>query len=61
MIFLEPICFNCTHFNIETSTCKAFTKEIPFEILNGENNHSKPLPEQENDIVFEPVDNRLTQ
>ena len=27
----------------------------------GENDHSKPLPEQENDIVFEPVDNRLTQ
>lgn len=54
MMLLEPICFKCKHFDIETSTCEAFKKEIPFEILNGENNHTKPLPEQKNDIVFEP-------
>jgi hypothetical protein len=56
-----PICNNCKHFNIKKWNCKAFINGIPFEILNGENDHSKPLPEQENDIVFEPVDNRLTQ
>lgn len=54
MIFLEPICFRCIHFDIETSTCKAFTNQIPDEILNGNNNHSRPLPDQGNDIVFEP-------
>lgn len=55
MIILEPICFNCKHFDIETSTCKAFPIEIPDEILSGENDHSKPLPEQKNNIVFEPI------
>ena len=25
------------------------------EILTGENNHGKPLPEQDNDIVFEQI------
>lgn len=53
MMLLEPICFKCKHFDIETSTCEAFTKEIPYVILTGENDHSKPLPDQKNDIVFE--------
>lgn len=53
MILLEPICFKCKHFDIETSTCKAFEDEIPDEILSGENDHSKPLDYQENKIVFE--------
>lgn len=48
------ICFSCKHFNEETSTCKAFKGDIPDEILYGNNNHSKPLPDQDNDIVFEP-------
>jgi hypothetical protein len=56
MLFTEPICFKCAHFDIETSLCKAFGKEdIPFEILSGDNNHTRPLPEQKNDIVFEPI------
>lgn len=56
MIILEPICFRCKHFDIEKSTCKAFEEEIPDEILSGENDHSEPLEDQENDIVFEPAE-----
>lgn len=49
-----PICNNCVHFNLEKWNCDAFKNGIPKEILLGENNHSRPLPDQENDIVFEP-------
>lgn len=56
MIIEQPICFQCKHFDIETSTCAAFPREIPEEILVGENNHRKPLPGQGNDIVFEPTE-----
>lgn len=55
MIILEPICFKCKHFNIETSKCAAFEKDIPEEILTGDNDHSKPLPGQGNDIIFEDI------
>ena len=50
----QPICFFCKHF-IEGKDykCQAFPEGIPNEILFGENDHSKPLPEQQNDIVFE--------
>jgi len=49
--FFQPVCNSCRHH--ETGIrCKAF-KEIPDEILLGENNHSKPLKDQGNDIVFE--------
>ena len=53
MIYKEPICFKCMHYDMETATCTAFPKEIPDEIYLGDNNHSKPLPGQDNDIVFE--------
>lgn len=52
----EPICINCKHFDINTFTCKAFPKEIPEDIIIGLNNHSEPLPNQDNKIVFEQVD-----
>lgn len=55
MIILEPICFSCKHFDIQSSTCSAFPYEIPDEILSGENDHSVPLPDQDNDIVFTPI------
>lgn len=50
----DLICLNCKHFNREKYNCKAF-KEIPYEILSGENDHSKPLKDQKNKIVFEPI------
>lgn len=56
MMILEPICFKCKHLNIETSKCPAFKGDIPDEILNGDNDHSKPLPGQGNKIVFEPIE-----
>ena len=56
MIMREPICIRCKHFNFETSMCTAFPDEIPDEIIMGDNDHSKPLPDQENNIVFEPIE-----
>lgn len=51
---LNLICNNCKHFDVFGGGCKAFPENIPDEILM-ENKHDKPLPEQENNIVFEPV------
>lgn len=45
------ICFKCKHYTPLEGGCKAFD-DIPNEILL-ENDHSKPLPDQKNDIVFE--------
>jgi hypothetical protein len=46
------LCNLCKHylFNLK---CTAFPEGIPMEILNGENDHSKPFPQQFNDNVFE--------
>jgi hypothetical protein len=57
MIILEPICFKCKHFNLQESTCPAFKGDIPDEILSGINDHSKPLEDQDNDIVFDAIEN----
>jgi len=51
----ELICINCKHFDNAKFNCKAF-KDIPYEILSGENDHSEPLEDQKNDIVFEPLE-----
>ena len=48
-------CVLCKNY-IGELKCLAFS-EIPKEILLDENDHSKPLPNQDNDIVFEPLDN----
>lgn len=45
-------CFHCANWNV-SDTCTAFPDGIPDEILSGENDHTKPLPDQKNDIVFE--------
>ena len=52
---VDLICFKCKNFNEIIGGCKAFSDDIPNEILSGENDHSKPLPDQNNDIVFEPI------
>ena len=49
------ICFICKHFDV-INGCKAFPDGIPDEITSGENEHRAPLPEQDNDIVFEPIE-----
>lgn len=51
----KDICNNCKHYFGDLK-CVAFPNRIPNQILLGNNNHSKPLPEQENDFVFEPID-----
>ena len=49
-------CSNCKHF-FESEKCPAFPNgNIPDEIIFGDNDHSKPLPDQGNDIIFEPIE-----
>lgn len=48
-------CFLCKNYFSDLN-CQAFPQGIPEEILLDENDHSKPLPQQDNDIVFEPLD-----
>ena len=49
----QPVCIKCKNY-IKGLKCKAFD-EIPDKILLGDNDHTKPLKEQKNDIVFEPI------
>ena len=51
----DLICFNCKHKKFNDIGCAAFKEGIPDEILLS-NNHSKPLPNKKNDIVFEEGD-----
>jgi len=52
-----PICFYCKHKNKGQLKCSAFgNKLIPDEILFEKNDHTKPLPEQKNKFIFEPVE-----
>jgi hypothetical protein len=52
------ICLSCEHFvhsyNADDGgpTCLAFLTGIPDEILHGENDHSKPLENQVNNLVY---------
>jgi len=48
------ICFSCKHFHRYGVGCDAFPEGIPDEIVAGRNKHAKPLPEQDNNIVYEP-------
>lgn len=52
MINIRPVCFDCKHFDVETSTCAAF-KNIPDDILSGVNDHSEPYPGDDG-FLFEP-------
>ena len=49
---IDLICNRCKHTNSFRQGCDAFPEDIPMEILLS-NEHSKPLPEQKNNIVFE--------
>lgn len=51
---IDLICFNCKHYTLVG--CVAFPDGIPDEILL-ENKHDKPLPEQDNELVYEPIKN----
>lgn len=47
------ICNNCTH-HIKGIKCKAFAI-IPDEIIFGKNDHSKPLADQGNELVYQQI------
>jgi len=56
----EPIvCDSCSHILVRRHTCEAFPDGIPEEILNRKIIHSKPLPEQGNNIVFGLINNLI--
>ena len=48
-------CISCDNYFGDLE-CQAFPEGIPEEILIGDNDHSKPLPDQKNDIVFEKIE-----
>lgn len=50
----ELICINCKHFLELEGGCKAFPNDIP-QIIIETNKHDKPLAEQNNNIIFEPI------
>lgn len=49
-------CINCKFKYAGDSTCKAFPDGIPERILFGDNQHTKPLPEQSNSITYAPIE-----
>jgi hypothetical protein len=53
---VDLICFKCKHWRQFSGGCDAFGDDIPSEITSGKNEHSKPLPNQDNEIVFEPIE-----
>jgi hypothetical protein len=55
---LNDICMQCIHYWGDNS-CNAFPDRIPDEIMIGDNLHSEKLPNQQNNIVFEPIDKIL--
>lgn len=58
-IGLNPVCLKCKHYhstNFEGFTCDAFPDGIPDELFFEGEKHIKPLPEQDNGIVFEPIE-----
>jgi hypothetical protein len=53
---VKLVCFKCKNWRKFIGGCNAFPDGIPYEITSGENEHSKPLSFQKNDIVFEPIE-----
>jgi len=51
---IDLICLKCKHFAVNGIGCAAFPDGIPDEI-QFKNKHDKPLKNQGNDIVFEPI------
>lgn len=51
-MFTVTPCVKCKHY-LADDKCAAFPEGIPEVIINLENDHSMPLPNQVNNIVFE--------
>lgn len=54
----DLICIDCKYFNQKNLNCKAFPDGIPDVIISGASEHSTPLPNQNNDIIYEPVEEK---
>lgn len=54
------LCSSCKNYKGDFK-CKAFQERIPNEIFLGFEPHKKPLPDQKNDIVFEPIETKPTK
>jgi len=52
---VSVICNDCIHKTV-SGFCKAFPDGVPDVIREGRNNHSEPLPAQDNDYVFEHIE-----
>lgn len=50
----KDLCNNCKNY-LGDGYCLAFPIGIPKKILVGDEDHSKPLSDQDNDIVFESI------
>lgn len=46
------LCSKCKHY-WGINKCDAFPEEIPEMIFTGDNDHARPLPDQDNNIIFE--------
>jgi len=47
-------CAKCKNYN-DDLRCEAFEDRIPNEVLIGEFDHTKKHPDQDNNILFEPI------
>lgn len=47
----SPVCHTCANWAPGTTSCKAFPKGIPLDILTGKNDHTKPV-EGDNGIQY---------
>jgi hypothetical protein len=54
------LCITCKNY-LDELNCLAFPDGIPEEILSGDNDHEKPLPEQFNGLVYTPKDTANTK
>lgn len=52
--YVSPICNKCRNF-LSGDECLAF-RAIPNLVIEGKNDHSKPLSGQENSVIFEPIE-----
>jgi len=69
-MLLEPNCYKkkCKHYqsvkwlgkteSTERNICTAFPKGIPEDIAYGNDKHLKKHPDQDNDILFEPIEEK---
>jgi len=56
--FGDILCWHCENLSgNKEGGCKAFPgRAIPSDILSGKFKHTKKHPEQENDVLFEPIE-----